>query len=144
MKEKTNAQISQDAKNNQEGVIKAKRKLKSHLERYTHEDDFIITERKAKYWFTVINKAMFNSNLPKPIGWEIKNLRGCWGRCSGRSSDNAVVGISTQIDSRDLFLATLSHEMVHIWELNMLGEMSHGKVYLKWKRLFKKKLNITL
>lgn len=144
MRERTTPTTNQPVKNDREIVIKAKRKLKFHLDRYAHEDEFVVTERKAKYWFSVINKAMFDNKLPKPIKWDLKNLRGCWGRCSGGEGAEVTIGISTQIDSRGLFLATLAHEMVHAWELDSKGEMSHGKVYLKWKRLFKKKFNIIL
>lgn len=144
MKERTTTTTDQLTQNNHEIVIKAKRKLKSHLSRYAHEEEFVVTERKAKYWFNVINKAMFDNKLPKPIKWELKNLRGCWGKCSCEGDVGVAIGISTQIDSRGLFLATLAHEMVHAWEMDTRGEMSHGKVYLKWKRLFKKKFNIVL
>ncbi len=129
--------------NNNE-VMKAKKKLKAHLERYKHEEDFEVTDRKVLYWFGVINKAMFNNSLVKPI-FELKKIKSNWGECNcNKETRKIVVSIDTSIDSRDLFLATLAHEMVHVFQQQVENRQTHTDSYLDYKRKFKKKFNITL
>lgn len=129
---------------NKETVIKAKKKLKAHLDRYKHEEDFMVTDRKVLYWFGVINRAMFKNELIKPM-FILKKIKSNWGECNHNPETREItINIDTSIDSRDLFLATLAHEMVHMWQQQFEDRQSHTDSYLKWKRIFKKKFNITL
>lgn len=145
MKRTTHTGVSQAAGNKHTVTIKAKRKLKSHLSRYKHEEDFEVTEKRVAYWWGVINKAVFGGKLPKPAAYYLSTLRDCWGACEPSDSYNNVnIHISNSIDSRDLFLATVAHEMVHQWQFITEHKMSHAASYLKWKRYFKKHYNIVL
>jgi predicted metal-dependent hydrolase len=127
-----------------ETTTKAKKKLKAHLDRYIHEEEFTITERKVLYWFGVINRALFGGNLPLPK-FEIKNMKSNWGECVIHdNTDLATIRINAGIDSRNLFVATLAHEMVHQWQHINENRMSHATSYLMWKREVKKKFNIVL
>lgn len=129
---------------NEETIIKNKKKLQAHLERYKHEDSFIVTNRKISYWFNVINRAMFDGKLPRPK-FELKKMEDAWGMCwHTKKTGEIIIYLDTGIDSRDLFIATLAHELVHFWQQLNEGRQSHIKSYLRWKRIFKKKLNIDL
>jgi hypothetical protein len=119
----------------------AKRKLKSHIAKYGKDSNFVMTEQMLKTWFHVINKAAFRNKLPVPK-FEIRNLRGAWGLAEAKG--NCVISMSTAIDSRELMIGTLAHEMVHQWQYLFEATMSHTGSFLKWKRYFKKNLQISL
>lgn len=121
----------------------AKKKIKAHLDRYaTSGTSFDVTELKTQYWFNIINKAAFRGKLPQPV-FVVKKLKGMWGECVDYR-DIITVKINTEIDSRELFLATLSHELVHVWQTINENKMSHTQSFLYWKRYFKKNFNVVL
>lgn len=42
-----------------------------------------------------------------------------------------------EFDNREMFIAVLAHEMVHQWEQQTYGRMTHGKNFFSWKEKFK-------
>lgn len=125
-----------------EARTKAKKKLKRHLERYANDPSFEVTDKKVTYWFNVINKAAFSEKLSRPT-FIIKALKGAWGMCT-IDKDSVEISIDNDISSRELFIATIAHEMVHQWQHLNENKMSHTGSYLTWKRKFKKKFDIRL
>lgn len=127
--------------------ILAKKKLKSHIEKYGKDHDFVINESIVLYWFHVINKAAFRNKLPIPK-WEFRKMRGSWGECREDSFKDGVctcvIAFSTDINSRDLMIGTIAHELVHLYTATFENKMSHSGSFLKWKRYFKKHLKISL
>lgn len=121
---------------------KAKKKLKRHLERYVADEEFEVTPQKMVYWFNVINAAVFSEKLPRPT-FTTKPLKHAWGYCSAGPLKIEIT-IDSDISSRDLFMSTLAHEMVHLWQHVFEGRMSHVNSFTRWKRMFDKKIGIAL
>lgn len=120
----------------------AKSKLKSHVARYKHDQGFEVTERHILYWFGVINRAAFRNKLEQPK-FVIRRMRGAWGFCEGYKG-KVVITLSSKIDNRELFLATLAHEMVHQYQYVTEDKITHTGSFIEWKRFFKRYMNITL
>ena len=116
----------------------AKKKLKDHIDKTPVTSLFTPTETVVWYWWHVVNKAVFNNELPHPI-ITVRKLRGAWGNCNGQN-----ITISTTITNRHLFIATIAHEMCHQYLYQTLGKLNHGESFLKWKRYFKQTYGIIL
>ena len=107
----------------------AREKIRSHLDnRSTHSVQ--VTERMVRYWWRVCNVAIFNEKLYPPEVL-IKKLKD-WGYCQVNSQGEVTVALDLDISTRELFLSTLIHEMVHQWEHETYGRMGHGKRYQQW------------
>ena len=125
--------------------VSAKKKLKAHLEK-TSDAAFKPTESVAWYWWRVINKAAFKDSLPYPSKIVIRKLRGAWGTCLGKKrEDMCIVTLSTEINNRRLFIATVAHEMVHQWQWHFgEGDLHHGENFRDWKLYFRTNFGIIL
>lgn len=121
----------------------AKKKVKSHVIRYKNGNDFQFTERHILYWFGVINRAAFRNKLPVP-SFFIRNMPGFWGWCIADDNDALMIKLSTNIHNRELFIATLAHEMVHMHQYIYEGKMNHVGSFFTWKRFFKKHMQIEI
>ena len=123
-------------------MVVAKKKLKAHISKpvcVSKSHQFTPTESVAWYWWHVINKAAFNNSLPYPV-IAIKNLRGAWGNCNGKT-----INISTNITNRKFFIATVAHEMVHQWQFHYAaGKLNHGNLFRDWDVYFRKNFGIIL
>lgn len=119
-----------------------KRHLKTHVNR-RGACGVIVTEGIVQYWFTVINKAVFSGRIAKPI-IIIKEMRKYVGWCRVKSDGEVHIEISTQLKQRSPLIATVAHEMVHIYQFQNFGLMDHGQIYKDWKKFFKKHYDLTL
>lgn len=115
----------------------AQNKIKSYL-----ANEFVPTEKKARYWFDVINKAVFD-DIIIPSEIKIRGMKKSWGMCS-IDGDFSLITINSEITTRKLFISTLSHEMVHLWQVQTGQNMNHASSYLEWKKYFKKHFKIIL
>lgn len=126
--------------------IKAlKRAYHDHAEA---EDTFFPTKRDFNFWFQFINSAYFDNSLNQPK-LEIARLRGKIGLAVGDpETGETLIRLkerfcerkyrSTVASSRQMFINTVAHEMVHCLEFQIFGTMSHGEFYKTWKKKFQK------
>lgn len=123
----------------------ARRKIKQHIVRrgneYVH-----LTPHFVLYWWRICNKALFGGKLALPKNIIIKNFKDdVYGYCeSGTSNPSVVLGIQAGIDSRRCFMTVLVHEMVHQWQHQEHGRMSHGKTFYAWESRVKRYLGLNL
>lgn len=119
---------------------RAKKTILSHLERHTNTTgNFMVTHRKCQYWYKVLQKAMF-TDMKVPAEFVVRRLRSDWGHYL-----NNIITITTRIKTRQMFMNTLAHEMVHHYERTVLKEIPcHSDVYIEYARRFKEELNIDL
>lgn len=123
--------------------VAAKMKIVTHLEKYRN-DNFEVTDNKVLYWWKIINKAAFNNRLDQPL-IVIRKLRGAWGICDVKGRENNLtITVNESINSRDLFISTIAHEMVHQWQWKKNQNMHHSYNFIKWKRYFKKHYGIVI
>lgn len=110
--------------------LDSREKIRNHLDnRSTHSVQ--VTERMVRYWWRVCNVALFNDKLYPPHSILIKRLKD-WGYCQISSKNKMTIALDSTIPTREMFLSTLIHEMVHQWEHETYGRMGHGKRYQQW------------
>ena len=109
----------------------AREKIRNHLDaRSNHSVQ--VSERMVRYWWRVCNVALFKNKLYPPRDIQIEKLKD-WGFCRSHGTDHEVtIVLSEELGTRELFLSTLIHEMVHQWEHETYGRMGHGKRYQQW------------
>jgi hypothetical protein len=123
----------------------AVKKIKKYL---MGSREFVPTQKKARYWFNVINTAAFDGKITFS-NILVERMRLNLGLCTEYEfhdgSKTREIKIDVGIKTRAIFIATLSHEMVHILQSQTNKSMNHySKYYLRWKRYFKKHFDLSL
>lgn len=128
--------------------------IKHHIEQRGHEPNFTITPRLAKMWWRKLNTAVFNGILHEPrdivvLNW-ISN-DGTLGECEawGMEDDDpderfTVIRLKKKAETRKVFFSVLIHEMVHQWEWETLGKVSHHKYFYMWKDTIRDSVGLPL
>lgn len=128
-------------------------RIKSKLKR-----EMLLTHEKCKYkptkeevmrWFNIINREIFNKNLPPFREIEIKRRHKCWGECIGHTDKFqnrfSKVSLNHHMKSKKHFIEVLIHEMVHHYQWIHENTMSHGDSFFAWKnKLSKFKVNLSI
>lgn len=103
---------------------------------------YTVTVPKITYWFRIINKLIFRGELKPFASIKIVNHRKAYGYCFG---DHDLFGepfcwlsIRPKFSSLSMFLEILAHEMVHAYQFQDEGRITHGKTFLIWHDKFKK------
>lgn len=110
--------------------------VKEHI-KYNGGKETVVTDRLVRYWWRVLNIAVFYSRLNKPLGIEIKGTRGYFAEAQPRGDKKVDLRIQDKFLSKHLFLTILVHEMVHTWEAQHHTVMGHGKRFFAWKNRIK-------
>ena len=116
----------------------ARNKIVSYIGR---RGDFKVSSKRAKYWFKVLNVAVFDSELTVPE-FDIRALNGNVGLC--HHDGTTTITISTRIQDKELFIATLAHEMVHQYQQDTECKMHHGRSFKDWQLYIKEILGFTI
>lgn len=95
----------------------------------------VVTTALCKYWWRILNIAVFNDSLHMVREVEVSRTRGVYAWISGidESQRYTKMKIQEQFPSRFLFLNVLVHEMVHAWEFHHHRTMGHGKRFHGWQ-----------
>jgi len=97
------------------------------------------------FWWHLLNVAVFDGILVAPKRIEIRTFRYCLGWCKGlKRKGKTILGISDDCFDRKEFLTVLVHEMVHAYEHQEIGKMSHGKTFYEWKSRIKRNTGLSL
>ncbi len=118
----------------------AKRLIKSSVIKRRSID---ITQSMMKYWFDVLNRAAFRSELTTP-DFLILNMRLAYGEAHSNGKRSYIKLNKSRIHDFQLFIGTLAHEMVHLYQHMEESFMHHGRSFLQWKRYFKHQMNISI
>lgn len=108
-----------------------------------------VTKKKIREAFTYLNELIFDSQLEPFSHIDLHPWDKSWpgddfdtlAYCTYETDDKTftILAIVNRIDSDDLFLNVLGHEMVHLYELQVEKKpMSHGKRFFSWKEKFAK------
>ena len=128
---------------NQKGKTRtAKAKLKKNVCQRGHLKNFSVTPSFICYWWRVINAALFDNTLRQPKSFESVNWKdGSLGECVAlrrySKKSQIIIRINSSISDRKTALNIIAHEMVHQWEQQTFGRMSHGKNFQSWQKKFK-------
>jgi hypothetical protein len=100
--------------------------------------------KDVRLWFSVINEIVFKGKVPKFKYIHIGHKRGQFAACVEHHNEiTGKVWCDLEMDEEfkdfAFFLAVLAHEMVHAYQVLVLGRpMSHGKYFWAWKKKFNK------
>lgn len=129
--------------------------VKKHIEQRGHEPELILTPKLAMRWWNQLNVAVFNGILNRPL--RIDTL--CWvgkegtlGECEswGDEDDDdpdgrfVVIRLKKKMKTRKVFFSVLIHEMVHQWEWETLGKVTHHKYFYMWKDTIRESVGLPL
>jgi hypothetical protein len=139
-----------------------KKLLKSRVKNALKKREHIKTYRPSlpvvQSWFRTLNRALFNRRLIEPM-IDVKRLVGDWGRCcadwdnrkcrKGTYDQNVIPYTQASIDysleihckfpSWKDFIETLAHEMVHLYQMQVIEDpySNHNQNFYSFKSRFK-------
>lgn len=98
---------------------------------------FQVTPSLVLYWWRILNEAIFDGQLKPPHKVYIRKFvrQDIWGTCQGWGASKllpVVFEMKEEYDDKEMFIAVLAHEMVHQWEQQTFGRMTHGKNFFAW------------
>lgn len=119
--------------------------VKEHLNRNWNKR-VQTTENLIRWWWRVLNIAVFYGKLHKPTRVEPKGIQDGFGWTQPDSKNKGCVhiGIQKNLLSKASFLTVLLHEMVHAWEHQHYTTMGHGKRFFAWKARIKRTVGLEL
>lgn len=98
----------------------------------TYDKPFKPKYSDCKEVFNNINRNIFSNTLTKPKFIIAENDL-YWGMCNIEEDNTITIYINKDFLSKKLFVFTLAHEMVHQWEWENNGTMSHGPAFFQWR-----------
>ena len=119
--------------------------VKEHI-KYKGDKPVETTESLVRYWWGVLNIAIFYGRLHKPVNVEIKGIRDsfAWAQTNTKNKGRVNVRMQRTFLSKLLFITILLHEMVHAWEHQHHTVMGHGKRFFAWKNRIKRTVGLEL
>jgi len=142
-------------------VQQARNRVKQHVAKRGREKDIVITDRLVRYWWRILNDAVFYGYLEEPAKVHIpkKFLRDAadsyaylWGsqcdpnRCHICEEYN--IAFHPTMPTRRLFIIVLVHEMVHAWQQKFdratNDKTCHGKSFLIWQGRISRTIGLPL
>lgn len=132
------------SKRNKNSAIK---KMKSYLVGRDGRD-FKPTQKKARYWFNIINAAAFDGRIAFS-NILVKQMKLYLGLCTEYEfldgSKTMEIKIDEAIKTRKLFIETICHELIHLLQFQKKYTLSHRSIFfIKWKRYFKNHFDISI
>lgn len=131
------------------------RKLVNRANSESRNSPFTADVKMAEIVYDSLNRTIFQNTLvrPKLIVYNYTK-RPIWGECEGyakghRYGENytKIIRLQKYWPNYKKFIAVLAHEMVHQWEWDTKGVMTHGKVtFFVWADTLKEhgiRLSIT-
>lgn len=90
-----------------------------------------MSTNKLHKWFRYVNAEVFGGCLPKPVITLVALPDAYWGFCDEVAVGKYRLIISDRI-SEDAQIATLAHEMVHMYQFENGLSTSHNKEFRLW------------
>jgi len=124
---------------------KAREFIKDHLKRSGNKK-VTTTERLVRWWWRVLNIAVFYGKLHKPSNIVIKGVQDgfAWAVTDTKNKGHVHIQILKTFDSKMSFVTVMVHEMVHAWEHQHHTIMGHGKRFYVWKSRIKRTVGLQL
>lgn len=113
--------------------FKAREKIKKHIRSQGKTEDFEVTHTLIYYWWNLLNYAIFDSILEYPKRVTIRNIKDQKGACYPLKEGFVGLQMDKEFDNKEQFIEVLVHEMVHAYQWQLEGKMTHGKTFFKWK-----------
>lgn len=109
---------------------------------------YVVTTERIQYWFSRLNRKVFNTEVPLPRSIIIVEKSNAWGYCYTSDVRHEPrwwdLQLISYFPSFKTFLECLAHEMVHahnywhntddFWKV----PQGHGKLFFAWKPALQK------
>jgi hypothetical protein len=128
--------------------------LVRQAEKHESRDQFTVTNEHAHIVWHALNHAVFGGVLRFPEKIIVQNRKKWefWGECEGWQRTHRygphytkVIRIRRTLPSAKKFIEIMAHEMVHQYEWERQGIMTHGKHFFAWKdKLAKKGISLNI
>lgn len=118
-------------------IAKAQEKVRKHVAKLSEWDnkEFVATPRIVKYWWSVLNNAIFEGQLYSPKKIHCKARMKDLGWCMPLQGHGHVeLAVRRRLKNKRIFFAVLVHEMVHQCEWHNGYVPKHGKKFFLWKQ----------
>jgi hypothetical protein len=98
--------------------------------------EYPVSIKKCKYWFHILNYILFDDSLQLNFEFVIKNYDNTkdLAMCYIYETQVYEIRMNHVYPNKIIFLNTLAHEMVHIYQLQNNQSFSHGPSFFSWKR----------
>jgi hypothetical protein len=130
-------------------TVKKSKLLKVMNETTESKEVFTPTEKDVIKWFRIINREIFNNELPMFKKIDIRRRHKVWGEVEAHENKNKKrycnVSFHDKMFSKQHFIKILAHEMIHNyqWTIDNLDNMYHNDSFFRWN-LVMSKFGITL
>jgi hypothetical protein len=104
------------------------------------------SERDVRYWWGVVNSALFiDQAVKRPQHVYVKIRRQTWAMTySYDNRPKCSIAVNRTFRSFTHFITVLVHEMVHVWEHENYGDMSHGSDFYSWEVEVRERVGVEL
>jgi len=112
-----------------------------------NKSPMVVTIDMVESIYNAINNAVFNGMLtmPKIIVYDYTK-RCIWGECEGLQRGSRwgphytlAIRITKQFPNMKKLIGVIAHEMVHQYEWDFQGVMTHGSTFFAWEGRLKSK-----
>lgn len=127
-----------------------RRKRRTKLEmlvQSSEEELYETTHEDCEHWFRILNRELFDNELPPVDEIEIGRRKGVY--AIYECYDEVFEGVQHRLILKDryrskkFFVEVLAHEMVHHYQALNDQPLGHGRTFYKWrKRLNEKGLQL--
>lgn len=88
---------------------------------------YTVTAEKVNEAFSKINTELFYGELElSDVELDIDYLDTELGFCVEEDDGSIVLGLTNEFNSKEAFLDTLCHEMIHLWQIMNCWKVHHG------------------
>lgn len=125
-----------------------KKPYKSKLDKIVESvesDSFTPTLIDCHKWFNILNRELFNNELPPVDEMDIRWRRQAHAYYVFEDNENSKdygctkIALNKEYKSKKFFVECLAHEMVHHWQFVNGEKVNHGKMFKSWDRKLKQK-----
>jgi len=121
--------------------------LVKYADKQGNKSPTVVTADMVISIYNAVNNAVFNGMLTMPkIVVRSYTKRGIWGECEGWQRGSrwgkhytVVIRIEKQFPNIKKLIRVVAHEMVHQYEWDYQGVMTHGATFFAWEERLKSK-----
>lgn len=109
----------------------------------TEEEKYTTTYEDCERWFRILNRELFDNQLPPLDQIEIKRRKGIYAiyECYDEECDGVRhrITMRDKFKSKKMFVEVLAHEMVHHYQNLNDQPLGHGRTFLRWRKVLNEK-----
>lgn len=120
-------------------------RIVEHADDQGYHTPFIATREHAEFIWEALNRGVFRGQLVRPEKFIVRDYDESkwpyWGECEGLQRGHRygphytkTIRLQKRWPNFKKFITVLAHEMVHQYEWEKQGVMTHGKTFFAWEQ----------